>query len=166
MNAPVLDQPRHRFARDFAAHRVKARNHHRARGVIDEDGDAGGGFKRADIAALAVNNAAFDFIVASENAQFWVPEVELGVPFAGSPADVPRTKEVYIAQARPALGLERYAPGDRPREAPRAAAACPRRLERRARRGPGTGARSPPRRRRRLARGGRRGAQPGGPRRA
>ncbi|HJU10357.1 MAG TPA: enoyl-CoA hydratase/isomerase family protein [Candidatus Binataceae bacterium] len=32
--------------------------------------------------------AAFDFIIASENAQFWVPEVELGVPFAGSPAEV------------------------------------------------------------------------------
>jgi len=32
--------------------------------------------------------AAFDFVVASENAQFWVPEVELGVPFAGSPAEV------------------------------------------------------------------------------
>ena len=32
--------------------------------------------------------AAFDFVVASENAQFWVPEVELGVPFAGGPAEV------------------------------------------------------------------------------
>lgn len=32
--------------------------------------------------------AAFDFVIASENAQFWVPEVELGVPFAGTPAEV------------------------------------------------------------------------------
>jgi enoyl-CoA hydratase len=32
--------------------------------------------------------AAFDFVIASNNAQFWVPEVELGVPFAGSPAEV------------------------------------------------------------------------------
>jgi enoyl-CoA hydratase/carnithine racemase len=32
--------------------------------------------------------AALDFIIASEHAQFWVPEVELGVPFAGSPAEV------------------------------------------------------------------------------
>lgn len=32
--------------------------------------------------------AAFDFIIASEQAQFWVPEVELGVPFAGTPAEV------------------------------------------------------------------------------
>jgi len=27
--------------------------------------------------------AAFDFVIASEHAEFWVPEVELGVPFAG-----------------------------------------------------------------------------------
>jgi len=32
--------------------------------------------------------AAFDFIIASDHAEFWVPEVELGVPFAGSPAEV------------------------------------------------------------------------------
>ncbi len=32
--------------------------------------------------------AAFDFIIASEHAQFWVPEVELGVPFGGAPAEV------------------------------------------------------------------------------
>ena len=32
--------------------------------------------------------AAFDFVVASEQAQFWVPEVELGVPFGGVPAEV------------------------------------------------------------------------------
>ncbi|HKV54299.1 MAG TPA: enoyl-CoA hydratase/isomerase family protein [Candidatus Binataceae bacterium] len=32
--------------------------------------------------------AAFDFVVASELAQFWVPEVELGVPFGGGPAEV------------------------------------------------------------------------------
>jgi 2-(1,2-epoxy-1,2-dihydrophenyl)acetyl-CoA isomerase len=32
--------------------------------------------------------AAFDFIIAAEEAQFWVPEVELGVPFGGAPAEV------------------------------------------------------------------------------
>lgn len=32
--------------------------------------------------------AAFDFVIASEIAQFWVPEVELGVPFVGGPAEV------------------------------------------------------------------------------
>jgi enoyl-CoA hydratase len=47
--------------------------------------------------------AALDFVVASEDAQFWVPEVELGVPFAGGPAEVIakrigpwRAKEVMI----------------------------------------------------------------------
>jgi len=29
---------------------------------------------------------AFDFIVAAEEAEFWVPEVELGAPFTGGPA--------------------------------------------------------------------------------
>jgi enoyl-CoA hydratase len=32
--------------------------------------------------------AAFDFVIASDQAQFWVPEVELGVPFGGAPAEV------------------------------------------------------------------------------
>jgi enoyl-CoA hydratase/carnithine racemase len=32
--------------------------------------------------------AAFDFVIAAEQAQFWVPEVELGVPFGGGPAEV------------------------------------------------------------------------------
>jgi enoyl-CoA hydratase/carnithine racemase len=32
--------------------------------------------------------AAGDFLVAAETAQFWVPEVELGVPFRGGPAEV------------------------------------------------------------------------------
>jgi enoyl-CoA hydratase/carnithine racemase len=35
--------------------------------------------------ALAV---AFDFVVASENAEFWVPEVDLGVPYSGGPAEI------------------------------------------------------------------------------
>ncbi|HUO03643.1 MAG TPA: enoyl-CoA hydratase/isomerase family protein [Candidatus Binataceae bacterium] len=30
----------------------------------------------------------FDFCVAVEDAEFWVPEVELGMPFRGAPADV------------------------------------------------------------------------------
>jgi enoyl-CoA hydratase/carnithine racemase len=32
--------------------------------------------------------AAMDFLIAAETAQFWVPEVELGVPFRGGPAEV------------------------------------------------------------------------------
>jgi enoyl-CoA hydratase/carnithine racemase len=30
--------------------------------------------------------SAFDFVLAAESAEFWVPEVELGAPFAGGPA--------------------------------------------------------------------------------
>ena len=29
---------------------------------------------------------AFDFVIAAEEAEFWVPEVDLGVPFTGAPA--------------------------------------------------------------------------------
>jgi len=32
--------------------------------------------------------AAMDFVVAAETAEFWVPEVELGVPFRGGPAEM------------------------------------------------------------------------------
>lgn len=31
---------------------------------------------------------AFDFVIASENAEFWVPEVDLGAPYTGGPAEV------------------------------------------------------------------------------
>ena len=47
--------------------------------------------------------AAMDFVIAAETAEFWVPEVELGVPFAGGPAEVIakrvgpwRAKEIMI----------------------------------------------------------------------
>jgi enoyl-CoA hydratase/carnithine racemase len=47
--------------------------------------------------------AAMDFVIASETAEFWVPEVELGVPFSGGPAEVIarrvgpwRAKEIMI----------------------------------------------------------------------
>jgi enoyl-CoA hydratase/carnithine racemase len=32
--------------------------------------------------------AAFDFVVAAESAEFWVPEVDLGAPYTGGPAEV------------------------------------------------------------------------------
>jgi len=47
--------------------------------------------------------AAMDFVIAAETAEFWVPEVELGVPFSGGPAEVIarrvgpwRAKEIMI----------------------------------------------------------------------
>jgi enoyl-CoA hydratase/carnithine racemase len=32
--------------------------------------------------------AAFDFVIAAEEAEFWVPEVDLAAPYVGSPADI------------------------------------------------------------------------------
>ena len=47
--------------------------------------------------------AAMDFVVAAETAEFWLPEVELGAPFVGGPAEVIakrvgpwRAKEIMI----------------------------------------------------------------------
>lgn len=47
--------------------------------------------------------AAMDFVVAAETAEFWLPEVELGAPFIGGPAEVIarrvgpwRAKEIMI----------------------------------------------------------------------
>jgi enoyl-CoA hydratase/carnithine racemase len=47
--------------------------------------------------------AAMDFVIAAETAEFWVPEVELGVAFTGGPAEVIakrvgpwRAKEIMI----------------------------------------------------------------------
>jgi enoyl-CoA hydratase/carnithine racemase len=51
--------------------------------------------------------AAFDFVIASDNAQFWVPEVELGVPFAGGPAEV-MAKRLGPWRAKEAMILCRH----------------------------------------------------------
>ena len=51
--------------------------------------------------------AALDFVIASESAQFWVPEVELGVPFAGSPAEV-IAKRIGPWRAKEAMILCRH----------------------------------------------------------
>jgi enoyl-CoA hydratase/carnithine racemase len=51
--------------------------------------------------------AAFDFVIASETAQFWVPEVELGVPFAGGPAEV-IAKRIGPWRAKEAMILCRH----------------------------------------------------------
>ncbi|HZP46704.1 MAG TPA: enoyl-CoA hydratase/isomerase family protein [Candidatus Binataceae bacterium] len=47
--------------------------------------------------------AAMDFVIAAESAEFWLPEVELGAPFVGGPAEVIarrvgpwRAKEIMI----------------------------------------------------------------------
>jgi enoyl-CoA hydratase/carnithine racemase len=51
--------------------------------------------------------AALDFVVASDNAEFWVPEVELGVPFAGGPAEV-MAKRLGPWRAKEAMILCRH----------------------------------------------------------
>jgi len=62
MNPAVLNQPHHGLARNLAADGVKAREQNRARGVVNQDGHAGGGFEGADVASLAADDAAFEFI--------------------------------------------------------------------------------------------------------
>lgn len=62
--------------------------------------------------------AAMDFVIAAESAEFWVPEVELGAPFVGGPAEVIarrvgpwRAKEImvmcrhYMARDLLAMGM-------------------------------------------------------------
>src|SRR5581483_7003262 len=55
-------QTLHGFPGDFAANGVEAGKDDGAGGVVDEDGDAGGGFEGADVAAFAANDAAFHFL--------------------------------------------------------------------------------------------------------
>lgn len=68
-----------------------------SRGVAREVGRIFDQITRLDCMTIAAVNgyavgggwalaAAFDFIVAVEHAEFWVPEVELGVAFTGGPA--------------------------------------------------------------------------------
>src|ERR1051325_6172612 len=63
MNAAVEDEPFHRFAADLAFDGVEAGEHDGVGGVVDEDGDAGGIFKGTDVAALAADDAALEFLV-------------------------------------------------------------------------------------------------------
>jgi hypothetical protein len=62
VDAAVEDEALHGFAGDFAADGVEAGEHDGIGGIVDEDGDAGGGFEGADIAAFASDDAAFDVV--------------------------------------------------------------------------------------------------------
>ena len=91
MNAAVLDQALHGFAGDFAADGVEAGKQHRAGSVIDEDGDAGGGFESADVPAFAADDAAFDFVALEGNGGGGVFEgVFAGVALDGDADDAAR----------------------------------------------------------------------------
>ena len=47
---------------NLAAHGVEAGEHYGFGGIVDYDFNAGGGFEGADVAALAANDASFDFV--------------------------------------------------------------------------------------------------------
>ena len=57
VDAAVGDQALDRLARDLAAERIEAREDDRAGRVVDDELDAGGGLERADVAALAADDA-------------------------------------------------------------------------------------------------------------
>ena len=62
VDAAVAHQRLERHARDLAAERVEGRQHHHLRRLVDEDGDAGGGLERLDVAALAADDAALHLL--------------------------------------------------------------------------------------------------------
>src|SRR5215211_1187150 len=64
VDATVLQQPLEGEPSDLAAYPVEAGEQHRARGVVDDEVDAGEGLERADVAALAADDAALQLVGA------------------------------------------------------------------------------------------------------
>ena len=62
MDAAVRDQPLDRLARDLAAERIEAGKDDRARRVIDDQLDAGGGFEGADVPPFAPDDAPLEIV--------------------------------------------------------------------------------------------------------
>ena len=62
MDAAVGDQALDRLLRDFAAVGIEARQDDRARRVVDDEIDAGGLLERADVAALAADDAPLQIV--------------------------------------------------------------------------------------------------------
>ena len=62
MDAPVGHEVLHGHAADLAANRVEARDGHALRGVVDDEVRAGELLKRADVAALAPDDAALEVV--------------------------------------------------------------------------------------------------------
>ena len=62
MDAAVLEQLLERETGDLAADAVKAREDHRARGVVDDEVDAGEHLERADVAPLAPDDPALQVV--------------------------------------------------------------------------------------------------------
>ena len=62
VDAAVGDQALDRLARDLAAERIEAREDDRPGRVVDDELDAGGGLERADVAALAADDASLEVV--------------------------------------------------------------------------------------------------------
>ena len=63
MDAAIVDQLFQRDARHFAAHRIERGNDYGFRRIIDDQINARRGFQRADVAALATDDASLHIIV-------------------------------------------------------------------------------------------------------
>ena len=83
MDAAVRDEPLERDPRDLAPNRVVARDDDRFGRVVDDDIDAGGGLDRADVAALAADDAALHLVVGQRDHR----DRALGDELAGQPLD-------------------------------------------------------------------------------
>src|ERR1044071_3476685 len=62
MDSAIGDEADHGFAGDFAADGIKAGEEHSSRSIVDQDSDAGSGFKCADVSAFTANDSTFDFV--------------------------------------------------------------------------------------------------------
>ncbi len=60
--APVLDELVERQSSDLAAERVERRQHHRMRGVVDDEVDAREVLERADVPTFAADDAALEVV--------------------------------------------------------------------------------------------------------
>ena len=63
MDASVGDELRERDARDLAAHRIEARDHHRIRRIVDDDVDAGRELERANVSPFAADDPPLHLVV-------------------------------------------------------------------------------------------------------
>ena len=63
MDAPVADELFKRQPCDLPAHGIERRKRDRLRRIVDDEIDARQRFERADVPALAADDAAFHFVV-------------------------------------------------------------------------------------------------------
>ena len=67
MDAAILDELLECDARNLAAHRIEARQDDSLRRVVDDEVDARQRLERADVAALAADDAALHLVVRQRN---------------------------------------------------------------------------------------------------